>query len=90
MFEEGDKVRVNYNLKEIDSLLRVQGYDTPSVVYEMECLEGRIFTIQDQTDNGFYHLREAGWTWHEAYLELVYDDDKIEVSSEEELLDLLS
>lgn len=92
MFEKGDRVRVRHNLKEIDALLISRGYSTPSVCEEMESYEGKEFTIQSylSSDSKLCFLKEISWTWHEAYLELAYDDDKIEVSSEEELLDLLS
>lgn len=92
MFEKGDRVRVRRNLKEIDALLRLGGHSTPGVCDEMEEYEGQVFTMHSyySRDSKLCFLKEVSWTWHEAYLELAYDDDKIEVSSEEELLNLLS
>lgn len=92
MFEKGDRVRVRHNLKEIDALLRLGGYSTPGICDEMEKYEGQVFTLHGfySRDSKLCFLEEISWTWHEGYLELAYDNDKIEVSSEEELLDLLS
>ena len=77
MFEIGDKVRVRKDYWEIYDLV-YKGWHRHllKVKKEMAKAIGKIFTIKDKTENGYYLLvdnenKSDGFAWKEGMLEKV-------------------
>ena len=85
MFNVGDRVKIQRNLAH----KRFSG--DPGLNNDMLAMQGKEYSIREVVkgvDHNYYHLVDAGWTWVEEWLELAFEDAKLEEVEENDFMEL--
>jgi hypothetical protein len=85
MFNVGDRVKIKRDL------IHKRFPGDPGLNDDMLTMQGKECTIHDvwQHDgNNYYYLSDTDWTWVEDWLELAFEDAKIEEVEENDFMEL--
>jgi hypothetical protein len=85
MFKAGDLVRVK------DNIMNIRFGGDPCLNDDMLYMQGKEYTIREAWQNdghNYYYLSYADWTWIEEWLELAFEDAKLEEVEENDFMEL--